>query len=264
MDHVLGEGAGSGGVVKEVRAALGLLTRLPTDGADAGHPGAAAFALVGAVVGGLAAVSLVLLALAGEPVLGAIAAVATLAVVSGGLHLDGLADTADALVAPDAPSAERARQDPAVGSAGAATLVLVLGGQVAALASLTASSGPVVAGAIIIVAGTVSRWLPVLAATLFRGDIEGDGNGLGAWFGARVSTRDAVAGAATTALVVAVGALVGGWLIAVAAIGGAAIGVGGAALVTRARGGRLDGDGMGATVEIAMTATLAVLAVLVG
>ena len=264
MDHVLGEGSRSGGVVGEVRAALGLLTRLPAGGADADHPGAAAFAVVGAVVGGLAAVPLVLLTLVGEPVLGAIAAVGTLAAVSGGLHLDGLADTADALVPPDAASAERARQDPAVGPAGAATLVLVLGGQVAALASLTASSGPLVAGSIVVVAGTISRWLPVLAAILFRRDIGRDGDGLGAWFGARVSARDAVAGAATTALVVAVGAVVGGLLIAVAAVGGAAIGVAGAALVTRARRGRFDGDGMGATVEIAMTATLAVLAVLAG
>jgi adenosylcobinamide-GDP ribazoletransferase len=259
MDRVLGAGARAGGVVGEIRAAVGLLTRLPAGAADADHPGAAAFALVGAVIGCLAAIPLVLLTLAGQPVLGAIAAVATLAAVSGGLHLDGLADTADALTAPDAASAERARQDPAVGPAGVTTLVLVLGAQVAALASVTASSGPLVAGSIVAVAGTVSRWLPVLAAALFRGRIGLDG--LGAWFGARVSARDAVAGGATTALVVVVGALVAGWVIAVAALGGAAIGIVGSALVTRARG-RLDGDGLGATVEIATTATLVLLAVI--
>lgn len=248
-----------GGVVGEVRAALGLLTRMPAGAAAADHPGAAAFALVGAVVGCLAAVPLVLLALAGEPVLGAIAAVATLAVVSGGLHLDGLADTADALVAPDPASAERAREDPTVGPAGVTTLLLVLGAQVAALASLATSSGPLVAGSTVVAAGTVSRWLPVLAVTLFRRRVGLDG--LGAWFGARVSPPDAVVGGATTVLVIAVGGAAAGWAVAVAALGGAAIGIAGAALVARTRG-RLDGDGLGASVEIAMTATLAVLAVI--
>ena len=58
-----------------------------------------------------------------------------LAAVSGGLHLDGLADTADALVAPDAYAAERAREDPSVGPGGAVALLVVLGAEVAALAS---------------------------------------------------------------------------------------------------------------------------------
>ena len=124
-------------VADEVRAAFGLLTWLPVRVTDATGPGAAAFALVGAVVGFVAAVPLVLLSLVGEPVLGAIAGVGLLAAVSGGLHLDGLADTADALIAPDAVGAERARRDPAVGPGGAATLVLVLGGQGAALASVS-------------------------------------------------------------------------------------------------------------------------------
>jgi adenosylcobinamide-GDP ribazoletransferase len=247
-------------VADEVRAAFGLLTRLPVRVADATDPGAAAFALVGAVVGFVAAVPLVLLAFADEPVLGAIAGVALLAAVSGGLHLDGLADTADALIAPDAVGAERARHDPAVGPGGAATLLLVLGGQVAALASASASSGALVGGVSLVAAGAVSRWLPVLAVATLRPRIPREG--LGAWFGDRVSAGDAVVGAVTTALVAGLGAVLAGWPIALAGLGGGAIGLAGSALIAGARG-RLDGDGLGASVEITMTATVVILAVLV-
>lgn len=258
MNIVADDRVGVRGVVAQVRAALALLTRIRAGVADADDPGAAAFAFVGGVIGSIAAVPLVLLALAGEPVLGAIGAVGMLAALSGGLHLDGLADTADALIAPDAVSAERARHDPAVGPGGVATLLLVLGGQVAAVASLAASSGPLVAGSILVVGGAVSRWLPVLATAVLRRRVARDG--LGAWFGAHVSARDAVAGGVTIALIVAVGAALVGWTIVVAALGGVALGLAGSALLAAARG-RLDGDGLGASVEIAMTATVAVVAV---
>lgn len=259
MDVVSDGRVGARGVVAQVRAAFGLLTRIPVGVADADDPGAAVFALVGGVVGSIAAIPLVLLALAGEPVLGGIAAVGTLAALSGGLHLDGLADTADALIAPDSMSAERARHDPAVGPGGVATLLLILAGQVAALASLAASSGPLVAGSIVVVAAAVSRWMPVLVVAVLRRRVARDG--LGAWFGAQVSARDAVVGGLTSALIVAIGAALAGWLIVVAALGGVVIGVAGAALVAAARG-RLDGDGLGASVEVTMTVTVALLAVI--
>ena len=258
MERVVPRSADSVGVVATARAAVGLLTRLPV-GSVADVPGAAAFAVVGAAVGGLAAVALVLLALAGEPVLGAIAAVAVLAAVSGGLHLDGLADTADALVAPDAYAAERAREDPAVGPGGAVMLLLVLGAEVAALASVTASWGPVVAASVVVVGGAVSRWLPVLAVVLLRDRVGHDG--LGAWFSDAVSGRDAIVGAVTVALVVALGTGLGGWALGLGALIGIGVGLAATALIARARG-RLDGDGLGACVEIALTATFVGLAVI--
>ena len=64
----------------------------------------------------------------------AVFAIAILALSTGALHLDGLADTADALAASDPTTAERARRDPAVGAAGAAAVVLVLMLDAAALA----------------------------------------------------------------------------------------------------------------------------------
>lgn len=268
MERVVPRAAGSVGVVATVLAAIGLLTRLRVGGV-ADVPGAAAFALVGAVIGGLAAVALGLLAQAGEPVLGAIAAVASLAAVSGGLHLDGLADTADALVAPDAYAAERAREDPAVGPGGAVALLLVLGAQVAALASVTATWGPLVAASVVVVGGALSRWLPVLAVVLLRDRVGHDG--LGAWFSDAVSGRDAIVGAVTVALTVVIGTALGGWAVGGSAMGGwalgaaaligVAVGLAATALVVRARG-RLDGDGLGACVEIALLATLVGVAVI--
>ena len=41
-----------------------------------------------------------------------------MAVVSGAIHLDGLADTADALLAPDPAAPRPLAQDPAIGSGG--------------------------------------------------------------------------------------------------------------------------------------------------
>jgi adenosylcobinamide-GDP ribazoletransferase len=257
VERAVGHTAGRPGPVATVRAAVGVLTRLPV-GAVIDDPGAAAFALVGAVVGIVAALPLLLFGFAGEPVLGAISAVATLAAVSGGFHLDGLADTTDALLAPNLAAAERARKDPAIGPGGATAILITLGSQVAALASVTASSGPPVAAAILVVGGSVSRWLPVLAVVLFRQRVAPDG--LGAWFSARVSGAGAVVGATTIAPAVVVGGAMVGWAIVPGALVGIGAGIVGTALVARARG-RLDGDGLGASVEIALTATLVGLAV---
>ena len=258
IDRIESRSAGAIGVIPTVRAAVGLLTRLPV-GVVEDVPGAAAFAVVGAAVGGVAAVGLALLALAGEPMLGAIAAVGLLAALSGGLHLDGLADTADALVAPDAYAAERARQDPAVGPGGAVALLLVLGAEVAALASVTASLGPVVAGSVVVVGGALSRWLPVLAVVLRRDRVGHDG--LGAWFSEAVSGRDVIVGAVTVVLVVAVGMALAAWALGPAALIGTVVGLLAAAFMVRLRG-QLDGDGMGACVEITLMATLVGLAVI--
>ena len=259
VEHAVGQTAGRPGPVAAVRAAIGVLTRLPV-GAVVDEPGAAAFGLVGAVIGVVGSLPLLLLGLAGEPMLGAIAAVATLTAVSGGIHLDGLADTADALLAPDRAAAERARKDPAVGPGGTAAILFALGGQVAALASVAASSGPLVAAAILVVGGSASRWLPVLTVVLLRRRVAPDG--LGAWFSARVLGVDAVIGAIGVALIV----VLAGALVDRAIVAGALIGIGtgivGTALVVRARG-RLDGDGLGASVEIALTAAMVGLAVVV-
>src|SRR5688500_7621088 len=83
--------------VWEFTAALAFLTRVPVRAVDS-RTGAAAFGLIGALMGVAACWPMVVFG----PSLALVAAVlcvATLALVSGALHLDGLADTADALAA---------------------------------------------------------------------------------------------------------------------------------------------------------------------
>ena len=92
-------------VAVTVRAALALLTRLPVRPTDADAGGAVAFPLVGMLVGLCGAVPLGLLAT--EPLLASLLAIAATTILTGALHLDGLADTADALLAPNPVQAER-------------------------------------------------------------------------------------------------------------------------------------------------------------
>jgi adenosylcobinamide-GDP ribazoletransferase len=242
-----------------VRAALALLTRLPVGTTDGTVRGAAAFPLVGALVGLVGAVPLVLGVAAGELVLASVLALGAMAVLTGALHLDGLADTADALLAPDPTRAERARKDPAVGPGGAVALILVLATEGIAISSVGASAGGAVAGAALIVAACVSRTLPVLAITLARPRVEQAG--FGGWFAARVRTPDAVV-AIVLAAVVTVGLTVVTRSAAVAAGGlvGAALGLAFAGVIVRGRR-QLDGDGMGAIIELTMAAALVVAAV---
>jgi len=239
-------------------AAIALLTRIPvrTDGTRAG---AAAFGLVGAVLGLAAAAPLLVFAL----LPGAVLALAILAVATGALHLDGLADTADALAAPNADAAERARQDPRVGAAGAVAIVLVLGADAAALAQVAGRS-PFIAAATLVAVVAASR-AAATVAPFVAGSVR---PGFGRWFAERTSRLDAAA-AVGTALVVAganlavrivapvgVPAPVGATfapavacLVALVACGIAA------AIVSRLRGG-LDGDGCGAVIELSVAAGL--------
>ncbi len=253
-------------IVDAVRSALGLLTRIPIGSVVADRPGAAAFGIVGAAVGGVAAIPLVLLGgPAGEPWLGAIAAVAMMALTTGALHLDGLADTADALLARDPAAAERARKDPAIGSGGAIALILVLGAETAALASL-AGSGPAIAGAALVAVAAVSRVVPVVASRLLPAS--GDTAGLAGWFRDRISTGEVVVAVVTAALVVVgagtltAAALEGpaAWPIVAGATAGLVLGLAAGAAIGAMRGG-LDGDALGAAIEVSMVIGLAAAAV---
>jgi adenosylcobinamide-GDP ribazoletransferase len=244
-------------VVAEVRAAIGLLTRIPVPNVRDDRSGAAAFALIGAGIGLGGAVPMLLVG-ATEPFLGAVGAIAVMALLSGGLHLDGLADTADALLVADRARAERARSDPAIGAGGAVTLILVLAAEVGALASL-ASGAPVLAAAACVAGGTVSRLAPVVLPAL-AGDRQAT-SGLGAWFVARIRTTDVVVAMASAAGVVGATAIVvGSGIPAIGAAIGLVVGLLGGRAIVAGRG-QLDGDGLGATVELALAATLIACAI---
>ena len=246
-----------------VRSAVALLTRFPVATADTDAPGAAAFGLVGAIVGVAGAIPLAALAgPADEPWLAAVAALGVMAVVTGALHLDGLADTADALVARDPAAAERARKDPTLGVGGVLALVLVVAAQVAALVSLASSVGGERAGAVLVAVVAMSRVVPVLAAFASTRLARSVDATLGSWFADRVSAVDAIVAAASAVGVVIALTVVAGEVVAGAGVGALVLGgVAGAALVALRRG--LDGDGMGAIVELSVVAGLSTAAVVV-
>jgi adenosylcobinamide-GDP ribazoletransferase len=244
-------------VGETLRAAFALLTRLPVHPGDEMTSGAAAFPIVGVLVGVVGAVP-ILLGGSLEPVVASLLAIAAMTVLTGALHLDGLADTADALLAPDPTTAERARKDPSVGPGGAVALILALGIEVAALASLVTSGGRPIAAASLVVAAVVGRTLPVVAVVL-AGDRAQSG-GFGGWFAARVSSLDVAVAVVLATLVIAGLALVA---TSAAVVVGGLIGAGAGLVIAGAivSGRRqLDGDGMGAIIELTVAATLAAAA----
>ena len=246
-------------------AALALLTRIPvrTDGSRAG---AWAFGLVGAVLGLAAAAPMLLFA----PLPGAVLALAILAVASGALHLDGLADTADALAAPTPEAAERARKDPRTGAAGVVAIVIVLGLDGAALAQAASRSPGIAAAALVAVvaASRAAATVAPFAAGIVR-------PGFGSWFGERTTPRDAFIAVASAIGVAAAGVLVVQLVAqvavassplatvspAIAAVATLVAGALAAAVVGRLRSG-LDGDGCGAVIELSLAAGLLAASVL--
>jgi len=244
-------------------AAVGFLTRLPigvrAGAAAASSTGAAAFGLVGGLVG--AVMGLPMLLVGGlDPAIAAVVAIAAGAILTGAIHLDGLADTADALLVPDPARAEAARTDPATGPGGVVAIVLVLALDVAALASLAATAGPAAAAIACVAAGAVSRTVAVVTGLARRSSATGR---LGSWFAERLRPSDAVIAVASAAAIVTLGAILAGSVggaaagqsAAVGAVAGAAVGLGAAWLIV-ARRGQLDGDGLGASVELSFAAVM--------
>ena len=137
---------------------MAFLTVIPVaaaGGASGERLGRAYFPAGGALLGLLAGVVFLLAAAVTTPLLAAVAATAVLAVLTGALHLDGLADAADGLFGGgDLSRRLEVMRDSRVGSFGLVAVVLVLLGDVAALAAMT----PVRALIALVIAGAVSRW----------------------------------------------------------------------------------------------------------
>ena len=137
---------------------LGLLTRLHVSSRwFAGFDGrfdrsARAFPIVGALLGALVAAVAVAATLAGLPRLAA-AVLATVVgiVTTGGLHEDGLADSADALGGRDRVRRLAIMRDSAIGSYGVLALLLAVGLKVTLLGALL---GDAVAAALALVAAS--------------------------------------------------------------------------------------------------------------
>jgi adenosylcobinamide-GDP ribazoletransferase len=246
------------GVFDESVAAVGFLTRIPIGRGLSDRPGVAAFGVVGALLGAIAALPLLaLVGLVHEPLLGAVFTIAVIVGVSGAMHLDGLADTADALLARDATTAERARKDPAVGPGGLAAVVLVLAVEIAALASIAASDVALGAWTIVVASG-LARVAPVLLVR--SGRLEPRPGGLGAWFARSVTAGDVTIAVATAGGLVTVLALATSPLNARASLVGGAAGLALGWILASWRG-NADGDSLGASVELTFAAILVAIAI---
>jgi adenosylcobinamide-GDP ribazoletransferase len=137
-----------GYAIRVLRLALAFLTILPigSEQGEASHAQIAAARYAFPVVGGLIGLALAALswglARAGVgPGLTSFLLVAAGVGLTGGLHLDGLADSADGLFLPgDAQRRLAVMKDPHVGSFGGVAIVLLVLGKYAALNEMTASS----------------------------------------------------------------------------------------------------------------------------
>jgi adenosylcobinamide-GDP ribazoletransferase len=154
----------------DVRANLAFFTRLPVGPLEAAAPdfGRVAWAapLAGAIVGAVGGCALAITrALGLPPLIGATLAVAALALTTGALHEDGLADVADGFGGGATREAKLAiMRDSRIGAYGAVALVLALLLRVEALAALLRQSeGEAVAALILAAAAARACALAPLA-----------------------------------------------------------------------------------------------------
>lgn len=238
-------------MLAELRTAIQFLTRIPLPGesATAGLARSAAwFPVAGLLVGGIVGLAFAATALVLPASLAGWVAVAVEMLITGALHPDGLADTADGLAGQTPERRLAIMKDPRLGSYGGVALVLTLAGRLLLLSALPSQQVP----AALAVAHTVSRWGPVWG--LARYPYAREGGGTGAAF-ARAGRREL---ALASGIALAAGWAAGGlWgLVAVLAGAGAAGLV--AAYLARRLGG-LTGDTYGALAEVGLLTALAVL-----
>ena len=245
--------------MKGLALALSWLTVLPIRvGAVDGRTAAGAIRwapLVGALLGAAAGGLLVGLATLGVPPLVAgLLCVGALAMATRGMHVDGLADTADGLGCYGPPERALAvMRDGGAGPFAVVTLVVAVGVQAAALAALT-SGPPLAAVAAVTVAAAAGR--AAFTWTCRRGVPAARPEGLGALVAGSQPWWVAVA----WWIVLATAAFAAsGWRGPLAVALGAAL-VAGLSWHTARRFGGTTGDVLGAASELATTAALVLLA----
>ena len=245
-----------------VRLAVGTLTVLPVRPPRAVDRPTAALAMViapAAVLPVAVVVGVVVWlgeAVLAPPLLTAALAVGVLAYGSGGLHLDGLADTADGLAVPgDRNRRLEVMRTGDVGPVGVTTLLLVLLVQTSALAGVLAARAGADSAVAAGLAVVVSR--AALAPACLRGLPAARAEGLGT---AVAGSVPAPAALVVVVLLTAVAGLVEGGR-GVTGVVLAGLAVAGLLLRARRRLGGVTGDVLGACVELALAGYLVGLAV---
>jgi adenosylcobinamide-GDP ribazoletransferase len=228
------------------------LTIVPIPGAAPSRegPGAAAawFPVVGFAIGALLVLVDRVTSTLFAPLLAALLTVTAWKLVTGGLHLDGVADCLDGLVGNDPAHRLAIMRDSRIGAFGAVGLILFLLLEVAAVSGIDAGAR----WRALLVAPVVGRAMSPLMARMFPATSSGHGARFRAELGA---AGPAVATA--LAFVVAIGVL-GAWgvlALVLAVVLTTLIG----AFMTRRLGG-VSGDVHGAAVEFSELAVLLVMA----
>lgn len=153
--------------MRNLRIAFGLLTTLPfrlPDDWSAGDSGRAAvwYPFVGLVIGALVWLTWKATMLVFPTMVASVLTLVVWVALTGGLHLDGLADCCDGLFSSAAPERRlEIMKDPRMGAFGGMGLFLVLFLKAAILATLTSS-----ASFGIILAASLSRWCVLPAGLL--------------------------------------------------------------------------------------------------
>jgi adenosylcobinamide-GDP ribazoletransferase len=243
--------AGSARIVRPPAAALAFLTLLPLgrlelDERDVAR-GALLFPVVGALVGAVVALVGIGLEDTLTPFLAAGVAVAFEALVTGGIHLDALADVSDGLGARTRARAFEIMGEGPIGAFGATSLIVDLLLKTSAIAVLLAADDILV---VLAAAMALGRAAPLVLAWTLSYARSGEGSG-------RILTdqtpRWSLGGGLALALAVAV-ALLG--LRAVALLAGATVATLLVAVTARRRLGGVTGDVLGAGIELATTGSL--------
>jgi adenosylcobinamide-GDP ribazoletransferase len=224
--------------------AVGLLTIIPAwrdaDSRPLGH----SFAWY-PLVGGLIGVALALLAqLPTTPLLGAFLVLLAWVVVTGGLHVDGLGDACDGLLATVAPERRlEIMKDPRTGTWAVLGITLLLLGKFVGLASL---NGQPACAAALLAAPVAGRWGMVFAAWYFSPARPG---GMGALFRDGLGKRELLIASLTSLVFIAVASWIAPQALLAAAVAPLVVVVAGR-WASHRLGGGLTGDIYGALCEI--------------
>jgi adenosylcobinamide-GDP ribazoletransferase len=236
----------------ELSAAIVFLTRLPLPSTTLpGRSGVSFYPLVGAIVGASVASVCWMSAQVFDPLLAGVAGLLAGALLTGALHLDGLADTADALAGQTRERRLEIARDHHVGTFAVVALLLDQLAKAGALATLTRHPGLIVGVA---TAGALARAAAPLSL-LSAGSARREGL---AWQLRCDMTKAGVAVGAIIAVVLAAVALAPTTAVLVVAAAGATTAV--ISLVAASRFGGATGDTLGSTIELVEVAALLVIA----
>lgn len=236
---------------REVELALtagSFLTRLPLPApADRDQRRMAAafrwFPAVGLLIGAAGAAVFLLAGTLLAPVPALVVSTAAVAMLTGALHEDGLADTLDGLGGATRERALAIMRESAIGTYGALGLGLVVAAKIAALAGMT----PGAAAPTLVAGHGLSRLSPILVVATSRYVRP---SGTGGFTAAGVASGDlAVAGATGIVALVALGAILGP-LVALGGAAGMVLGHALARALFERRLGGYTGDCLGATQQL--------------